>query len=136
MELLFTCNIIYNKNSPDVLWKESMHTIGEMHGSSDFDASGIRYGNTINGGIKKLRYNFESDQDFYFYEYPSEEEEVINVIQKLFIWVYFIKDWYGHKNAQLAIKNGLKTRTDRPENTGDLWGFTGLDDDFDWLISF
>ena len=23
-----------------------VHTIGEMHGSSDFDASGIRYGNT------------------------------------------------------------------------------------------
>ena len=45
-----------------------------MHGSSDFDASGIRYGNTISGGIRKLRYNFQSDQDFYFYQYPSKEK--------------------------------------------------------------
>ena len=40
------------------------------------------------------------------------------------------------KNAQLAIKNGLKIRTDKPQNTGDLWGFTGLDDDFRLVNQF
>ena len=112
-----------------------VHTIGEMHGSSDFDASGIRYGNTISGGIRKLRYNFQSDQDFYFYQYPSKEK-IDECNTKIVYLGYFIKDWYGHKNAQLAIKNGLKIRTDKPQNTGDLWGFTGLDDDFRLVNQF
>ena len=112
-----------------------LHTIGEMHGSTDFDASGIRYGNTINGGLGKLKYNFESDEDTFFYKYPSEKLLNISTIKIIYLG-YFIKDWYGHKNAKLATKNGLKIRTEKPEMTGDLWGFTGLDDDFRLVNQF
>ena len=122
-------------NSTNVYGENPLHTIGEMHGSTDFDASGIRYGNTINGGLRKLKYNFESDEDTFFYKYPSEKLLNISTIKIIYLG-YFIKDWYGHKNAKLATKNGLKTRTEKPEMTGDLWGFTGLDDDFRLVNQF
>ena len=43
---------------------------------------------------------------------------------------YYIKDWYGFKNAELAIKQGLEVRSAKPNEIGDLWGFSALDDDF------
>ena len=49
---------------------------------------------------------------------------------KIFYLGYYIKNWYGQKNAKFAIKRGLQTRKDEPGKIGDLWGFTGLDEDF------
>jgi hypothetical protein len=43
---------------------------------------------------------------------------------------YYIPDWSGHQNAEFSVQRGLVTRKEPPEMTGDLWGFTGLDEDF------
>ena len=43
---------------------------------------------------------------------------------------YYLKDWYGNKNAEFSIQRGLKTRKEEPENIGDLWGNGGLDEEF------
>ena len=34
------------------------------------------------------------------------------------------------KNGEFAVKNGLVTRNDPPEEIGDLWGISALDEDF------
>ena len=57
----------------------------------------------ISGGIRKLRYNFQSDQDFYFYQYPSKEK-IDECNTKIVYLGYFIKDWYGHKKCTISYK--------------------------------
>jgi N-acetyl sugar amidotransferase len=104
-------------------------TIGEQHGRLDGNAVGIQEGNTIKGGPQSLNYKYSSKSDFHFYQYPSYDE--IDYAQIRIIYLgYYIRDWYGHKNAELAIKNGLKVRSEQPDEIGDLWGFSGLDEDF------
>jgi len=104
-------------------------TIGERHGRLDGNAIGIQEGNTIKGGPKSLNYIEGTLQDFHFYEYPSYSD-LKNAGIKIFYLGYYIKNWYGQKNAKFAIKRGLQTRKDEPGKIGDLWGFTGLDEDF------
>ncbi len=104
-------------------------TIGEKHGSLDGDALGIQEGNTIKGGPKSLKHQSSTLQDYHFYEYPTYENIDFAGIRIIYLG-YYIKDWYGKNNADFAIKRGLKIRKDTPSNTGDLWGFTGLDEEF------
>ena len=49
---------------------------------------------------------------------------------KLVYLGYYIEDWYGYKNAKIAIDKGLETRKDKPWEMGDLWGYSALDEDF------
>ena len=104
------------------------HTIGEKHGDLRGDAIGIRKGNTIKGGPLNLGFKFQKKSDYYFYNYPSLNDISKNNLKIIYLG-YYIKDWYGYKNAKFAISKGFKKRTDTPKNTGDLWGFTGVDDD-------
>jgi len=104
-------------------------TIGEKHGRLDGNAVGIQEGNTIKGGPKSLKYKHASKYDFHFYEYPSYDDIDYAGIRIVYLG-YYIRDWYGHKNAEFAISNGLRTRSDVPENIGDLWGVSALDEDF------
>ena len=43
---------------------------------------------------------------------------------------WFLKDWSLGNNGSYAILNNLVIRTDKPENTGDLYGTTALDEDW------
>ena len=104
-------------------------TIGEKHGNMDGNAIGIQEGNTIKGGPQSLRYTNATKADFHFYEYPSYEEINYAGIRIVYLG-YYIKSWYGHKNAEFAIEKGLKVRNDAPENIGDLWGVSALDEEF------
>ena len=104
-------------------------TIGEKHGRLDGNAIGIQEGNTIKGGPQSLNYQDASNQDYHFYQYPSYEDMDHAAIRIAYLG-YYIKDWYGYKNAEFAIQRGLQTRKDAPENIGDLWGNGGLDEEF------
>lgn len=104
-------------------------TIGEKHGRLDGNAIGIKEGNTIKGGPKSLNYTIATKQDFHFYEYPSYQDIKRAKLRIVYLG-YYIKDWYGYKNASLAIAKGLKIREDEPKNTGDIWNYGALDDDF------
>tara|TARA_B100000900_G_C20556068_1_gene706890 strand:- start:857 stop:1714 length:858 start_codon:yes stop_codon:yes gene_type:complete len=104
-------------------------TIGEKHGKLDGNAIGIQEGNTIKGGPITLKHQDSVPKDFHFYEYPSYEEIKKAGIRIVYLG-YYIKDWYGHKNADFAIKRGMEIRNNRPEEIGDLWNFTGLDEEF------
>ena len=104
-------------------------TIGEKHGHLDGDAVGIQEGNTIKGGPKSLNFEECTPQDYHFYEYPTYED-IENANLRIVYLGYYIKDWYGHRNAEFAMAKGLRIRTGLPQDIGDLWGFTCLDEEF------
>jgi len=104
-------------------------TIGEKHGRVDGDASRLKEGNTIRGGPVELLTEDESGQDAYFYYYPPDDDMEYAKLRLVYLG-YYIPDWSGQRNGEFAIKRGLQVRADPPEKTGDLWGFSGLDEDF------
>lgn len=111
------------------------HTIGEKHGGLTGDASGIKYGNTIKGGPNTLNFYDNDISDFYFYEYPTNKSLKASDIKIIYLG-YYIRNWYGYINGKKAIKKGFKIRKDIPNNTGDLWGFTGVDDNIRLVNQF
>lgn len=105
-------------------------TIGEKHGCLDGDASKMKYCHTLQGGNpSELLTEDITQKNVYFYKYPPDDEMDYANLRIIYLG-YYIKDWSGNRNAEVAIKHGLKTRKEPPEKTGDLWGFTGLDEDF------
>lgn len=104
-------------------------TIGERHGRLDGDASRLKLGNTIRDGPAPLLADEITPQDTYFYFYPPDEDMEYAKLRLVYLG-YYIPDWSGHQNAEFSLKHGLEIRTDPPEKIGDLWGFTGLDEDF------
>jgi N-acetyl sugar amidotransferase len=112
------------------LGENPAHTIGEKHGKLDGDASQMRKSNTLMDGKADIFFDeYTTQQNLHFYNYPSEED-VEAADLKLVYLGYYIKDWSGWNNGEFAKERGLKVRTDAPENTGDLWGISALDDDF------
>ncbi len=110
-------------------------TIGEKHGRLDGNAIGIQEGNTIKGGPKSLNYSQATKQDYHFYEYPSYEN-INNADIRIIYLGYYIEDWYGFKNAEIAKSQGLKLRYDSAENIGDIWGIGALDEEFTIINQF
>jgi len=104
-------------------------TIGEKHGRLDGDASRLKLGNTIAGGPKSLMPDDLTDRDVHFYYYPSDEDMIAARLRLVYLG-YYMEDWSGRNNAEFAIARGLKVRTEPPEMTGDLWGFSCLDEDY------
>ena len=104
-------------------------TVGEKHGRLDGNAIGIQEGNTIKGGPSIFKNNEIHEDDLHFYEYPSYED-IEHASIKIVYLGYYMKDWYGKKNAEFAISKGLKIRSDLPKNIGDLWGVSALDEEF------
>jgi len=105
-------------------------TIGEKHGRLDGDASRMKYCHTLQGGDpSELMPEDVTAQDAYFYKYPSDDEMEWARLRIIYLG-YYIRDWSGRNNAAFAVKHGLRVREELPEQTGDLWGFTGLDEDF------
>lgn len=105
-------------------------TIGEKHGHLDGNASKMKYCNTLEGGNPNILVTKDTiPKDVHFYTYPSDGDVEYGKLQIIYLG-YYIEDWSGHKNAEFAIKHGLKIREESPEMIGDIWGFTGLDEDF------
>ncbi len=113
------------------LGENPLYTIGESEGGCEGgDASRMKYSNTLGGGVPTdLMADDTTLKDVHLYTYPSDIEMENGNLRIVYLG-YYIRDWSGHKNAELAIKNGLVVRNEPPEETGDLWGFSGLDEDF------
>lgn len=110
-------------------------TIGEKHGHLDGDASQMRHANTLQGGKADVFLDHATAQDLHFYNYPPDED-VEQAKLRLVYLGYYIEDWSGWNNAKFAMDRGLVTRDDPPEDIGDLWGFTGLDEEFRLVNQF
>jgi N-acetyl sugar amidotransferase len=104
-------------------------TIGEKHGKTDGDASQLKKGNTIAGGPSQLLPPDVSSQDAYFYFYPPDEDMEAARLRLVYLG-YYMPDWSGRSNAEFALARGFKARHEPPAMTGDLWGFSCLDEDF------
>lgn len=110
-------------------------TIGERHGNLDGDASKIKKGNTIAGGPSTILPESILPRDAIFYYYPSDDDMAAAQLRLSYLG-YYIPEWSGHNNAIFAQEKGLKFRTETPEQTGDLWGFSCLDEDFSIVNQF
>lgn len=104
-------------------------TIGEKHGRLDGDASQLKMGNTIRGGPSSLLDEKMTPQDTHFYYYPPDDDMQHANLRLVYLG-YYMEDWSGHQNARFSIKHGLKIRKNPPEEIGDIWGFSCLDEDF------
>jgi hypothetical protein len=105
-------------------------TIGERHGRLDGDASKMKHCHTLGGGVPdKLLTEGVSQKDVYFYHYPSDDDMEYARLRIIYLG-YYIREWSGRNNAEFAMRHGLQVRHEPPEKIGDLWGFTGLDEDF------
>lgn len=104
-------------------------TIGEKHGRMDGDASQMRHANTLQGGRADVFLEQADRQALHFYNYPPDEDVIHGNLRLIYLG-YYIEDWSGWNNASFAIAHGLEIRDDTPDNLGDLWGVSGLDEEF------
>lgn len=105
-------------------------TIGEKHGNLDGDASKMKHCNTLGGGGTDWLMSDEvSRKDLHYYNYPPDDDMAYAGLRIIYLG-YYIEEWSGRNNAEFSIERGLKVRTEPPEKIGDLWGFSGLDEDF------
>ena len=112
------------------LGENPVQTIGEKHGKSNGDASEMRNSNTLMGGSSDIFLETGvTRQDLHFYNYPSKED-VDSAKLRLVYLGHYIEDWDGWNNAKFAIEKGIVTRDETPEDIGDLWGVSALDEDF------
>ncbi|MDP4013849.1 MAG: N-acetyl sugar amidotransferase [Candidatus Nanopelagicales bacterium] len=116
-----------------ILWGENPALqLGDMGtlGQTGYDGSNLRNANTLSGGADAwLRDAGFTDDQLISYRYPSLQEfEDANI--ELFYMGWALGDWSLVNNAIVSGLNGLEFRDDGPENTGDLFGVTALDEDW------
>ena len=118
---------------PLILWGENpglqLGDLGTL-GRTGYDGNNLRYMNTLSGG--KFDWMLEdgfSAQDLIAYRYPDVEEFNEAGLQIIYLG-WFLGDWSLLNNALYSCANGLEIRDDTPENTGDLYGVTSLDEDW------
>jgi len=90
----------------------------------------LRNMNTLAGGANKWMSDAGfSAADLIPYHYPDASAFEKNNIQIVYLG-WFLGDWSLLNNGSIAALAGLNMRTDSPENTGDLYGVTSLDEDW------
>ena len=125
--------VAIRKKIKTVFWGENPSLqLGDLKtkGRFGWDGNNNRYTNTLKGAEMTwiLNYGFKY-KDVFSYEYPKESEFKKNKIQIIYMG-WFLKDWSLANNGSYSILNNLEIRDDRPENTGDLYGTTSLDEDW------
>ena len=118
---------------PLVLWGENPGLqLGDLKtlGKTGYDGNNLRNMNTLNGGgLEWMLGEGFSQQDLLSYQYPSPEEFDAAGVQIVYLG-WFLGDWSMRDNGLYSCTQGLKIRTDKPENTGDLFGVSALDEDW------
>ena len=104
---------------------------GDIVSSKDGgDAMDMINTNTLDGG--DLRWSEEGGIEInklFPYEYPTKAN-IIKLGIKIKYLGFYIKDFNNLTNGRLAIENGMLARLDSPENTGAIFNFDQLDEDF------
>ena len=118
---------------PLILWGENPGLqLGDLKtlGSTGYDGNNLRFMNTLSGG--GLDWMLEEgfiEQDLIAYRYPDAEEFDAAGLQIVYLG-WFLGDWSLVNNGLYSCANGLQIRDDTPENTGDLYGVSSLDEDW------
>ena len=120
---------------PLILWGENPALqVGDLKtlGSTGYDGNNLRFMNTLSGGnLNWMQEEGFTSQDLISYRYPSSEEFDQAGLSIVYLG-WFLGDWSLINNAMYACSHGLQIRTDTPENIGDPYGLTSLDED--WVI--
>ena len=105
---------------------------GELgSGSLNWDGTGMRNINTIKDGPDKLIEMSDkvTEDNTFWYRYPLEEEMESGKIKIVYLG-YFIRNFTKPDNGNFSIMHGLEIRDDIPKNTGDIFPFECVDEDF------
>lgn len=100
-------------------------------GSINADANRMKYSNTLSGGNPNdlLKDEKISKEFALWYRYSSDQEMDLGQLKIQYLGYYW-KDFSKLDNAKFSITRGLQVRDDKPENTGNIFPFNALDDDF------
>lgn len=117
---------------PLIFWGENPALqVGDLKtmGRNGYDGNNLRYSNTLSSGHAwMLEAGFRLDQ-ILPYIYPSSEEFNAARIQIIYLG-WFMGDWGLVQNASYTCPVGLSIRDESPEDTGDLYGLSNLDEDW------
>ncbi|WP_310446566.1 N-acetyl sugar amidotransferase [Thiobacillus sp.] len=117
---------------PLIFWGENPALqVGDLKtmGRNGYDGNNLRYSNTLSSGHAwMLEAGFRPDQ-ILPYIYPSSEEFNVARIQIIYLG-WFMGDWGLVQNASYTCPVGLSIRDESPEDTGDLYGLSNLDEDW------
>lgn len=117
---------------PLILWGENPGLqLGDLKtlGRTGYDGNNLRYMNTLSGGALDWMLETAEMREMIPYQYPSPEEFDRHGLQIVYLG-WFLGDWSLTNNGLYSTVNGLQTRQDTVENTGDLRGVTSLDEDW------
>ncbi len=118
---------------PLIWWGENPALqLGDLatFGKDGSDGNKIKHTNTLGGGDASWMMG-EGIQGKHIlqYRYPSDEEMVKANLQIVYLG-YFIKDWSLVNNGIYSILRGLDVRNEPPQELGDTYGITSLDEDW------
>lgn len=113
------------------LGENPLYTVGQQEGKAvGGDATGMKYSHTLQGGTPdKLLTDGMTPKDIYFHCYPSDDEIEYAKLRVVYLG-YYIEDWSLLNNAKMAIKWGIELRDEPPEEIGDYFGVSSLDEEF------
>ncbi len=117
---------------PLIFWGENPALqVGDLQtmGCNGYDGSNLRHSNTLSTGHTWMLDAGFNHKKILPYVYPSGEEFDESKIQIIFLG-WFLGDWSLLQNASYACPVGLNIRTELPEDTGDLYGLSNLDEDW------
>lgn len=122
-----------NYKIPLILWGENpglqLGDLGTL-GRTGYDGNNLRNMNTLAGGANDwMRDAGFTAKDLIPFDYPAIEEFEKHNIQIVYLG-WFLGDWSLINNGMVSALGGLHIRHDDPENTGDLYGVSSLDEDW------
>ncbi|MBF0246217.1 MAG: N-acetyl sugar amidotransferase [Planctomycetes bacterium] len=116
-----------------VLWGENPALqLGDLKtmGKTGWDGNAVRDMNTLQGGSPGWMLDTGTKRgEILQYFYPERRDMERAGIQIVYLG-YFWKDWSLLDNADYAVVQGLDIRQGRPEDLGDPYGVTSLDEDW------
>jgi len=118
---------------PLIWWGEnSALQLGEtgIMGTDGADGNSLRNMNTLSGGDYTWLIDAGlNEREIQQYKYPSKEHiERANI--KITFLGYFWKDWSMLNNAEFSMLHGLDIRNEKPQNIGEHYGITALDEHY------
>ncbi len=117
---------------PLIFWGENPALqVGDLNtmGRNGYDGNNLRYSNTLSSGHAWMLESGFTPSELIPYVYPNIEEFDAAGIQIVYLG-WFLGDWGLVRNAEYACPDGLNIRNESPEETGDLYGISNLDEDW------
>jgi len=118
---------------PLIFWGENPGLqLGDLKtlGKTGYDGNNLRFMNTLSGGgIEWIIEEGFEEKSILPYLYPDINEFENANLQIVYLG-WFLGDWSLINNGIYSSLNGLELRDDSPDNTGDLFGLTSLDEDW------